>query len=75
MQGERLLPTRTPAGELLPLPQLPIEMDGRSFGIRRQPPHVGEGSRALLLGLGYRDDEIAALFADGIAVDGEKDAE
>jgi crotonobetainyl-CoA:carnitine CoA-transferase CaiB-like acyl-CoA transferase len=72
VQGGRLLPTRSPAGDLLSLPQLPIEMDGRSFGIRRQPPGIGEGSRALLLRLGYGAAEIAALFADGIAVDGEQ---
>lgn len=52
LAGERLLPTRGPSGQTIPLPQLPIAMNGRSFGIRRQPSQPGETDADVLRWLG-----------------------
>ena len=48
------------------LPALPIEMNGRRTTLRRDPPRIGEHSRAILLAAGFGEDEIAALAADGV---------
>ena len=68
LAGERLLPTRSPEDEMIPLPQLPMAMDGRSFGLRSQPSKLGENGAEVLHWLGYRTDEIAALVRDGVTV-------
>jgi crotonobetainyl-CoA:carnitine CoA-transferase CaiB-like acyl-CoA transferase len=68
LAGERLLPTRGPGGETIPLPQLPIAMNGRSFGIRSQPPKLGENAGTVLQRLGYAEPEIAQLARDGVTV-------
>jgi crotonobetainyl-CoA:carnitine CoA-transferase CaiB-like acyl-CoA transferase len=68
LAGERLLPTRGPSDETIPLPQLPIAMNGRSFGIRSQPSKLGENAGAVLEQLGYAGDEIAQLARDGVTV-------
>jgi crotonobetainyl-CoA:carnitine CoA-transferase CaiB-like acyl-CoA transferase len=44
-------------------PLAPFTLGGAQPGIRLQPPAVGEHTDALLRGVGYRDDEIAALKA------------
>jgi len=66
--GGRLLPTRSPAGDMIPLPQLPIVMNGRSFGMRRQPSKIGENATEVLHWLGYNPAEISALVRDGVTV-------
>jgi crotonobetainyl-CoA:carnitine CoA-transferase CaiB-like acyl-CoA transferase len=48
------------------VPILPIEMDGRRFGTRRDVPKVGEHTRELLAGLGYEEDAIRGLFARNV---------
>ncbi|QKH39132.1 CoA transferase [Achromobacter pestifer] len=45
------------------VPLAPFTLGGAQPGIRLQPPAVGEHTDALLRGVGYRDDEIAALKA------------
>lgn len=44
---------------------LPFEMDGQRFGTRLDVPSLGSHSRALLAQLGYAEDEIVRLEADG----------
>ena len=44
---------------------LPLEMDGRRFGARGSPPCVGDDTAALLAELGYSDDAVRALAANG----------
>ena len=66
LAGGRLLPTRGPGDQMIPLPQLPIEMDGRSFGVREQPSRPGETGADVLRWLGYGDAEIAAFVRDGV---------
>jgi len=43
-------------------------MDGHRFGVRHQPPHVGENSREILAGLGYAAQEIDNLIANRAVV-------
>ena len=48
------------------LPLLPLALDGQRLPLRHAPPSVGEHGPALLRELGYGEDEIARLRADGI---------
>jgi crotonobetainyl-CoA:carnitine CoA-transferase CaiB-like acyl-CoA transferase len=59
------LPTRMPTGTTVGLPPLPIAFDDESLGLRLQPPQAGEHTDAILGGLGYSPDRIAALRASG----------
>ena len=56
-----LTPITLPDGRKTKVPNLPIEMDGMRFGTRLDLPRVGEHTRELLTGLGYAEDEVAAL--------------
>jgi crotonobetainyl-CoA:carnitine CoA-transferase CaiB-like acyl-CoA transferase len=68
LEGGRLLPTRSPSDEMIPLPQLPMAMDGRSFDMRSQPSKPGENGADVLQWLGYRSEEIADFVRDGITI-------
>jgi crotonobetainyl-CoA:carnitine CoA-transferase CaiB-like acyl-CoA transferase len=59
------LPVRMPTGTTTGLPPLPIAFDDESPPLRLQPPGVGEHTDAVLAGLGYSPDRIAALRASG----------
>jgi crotonobetainyl-CoA:carnitine CoA-transferase CaiB-like acyl-CoA transferase len=45
---------------------LPLAIDGRRSPIRQGPPALGEHTRAVLGEIGYDDDAIDALVADGV---------
>ena len=47
---------------------LPLAMDGQRLPVRQGPPGVGQHTRAVLAGLGYADEEVAALAADGVVM-------
>ena len=53
-------------GKKTKVPVLPIEMDGQRFGTRLDVPKIGEHTREVLAGLGYRDDQINALIDGGL---------
>lgn len=55
-----------PDGRAMPVPALPLEMDGRRFGRRRDLPRVGEHSAEILAALGYAPEEIAAMAKEGV---------
>ncbi|NRT55438.1 CaiB/BaiF CoA transferase family protein [Sphaerotilus uruguayifluvii] len=48
------------------LPLLPLALDGQRLPLRHAPPSIGEHGQALLRELGYGEDEIARLRAEGI---------
>jgi crotonobetainyl-CoA:carnitine CoA-transferase CaiB-like acyl-CoA transferase len=52
------------------LPALPVEMDGRRTVLSRDPPRVGQHTRAILLAAGLGEDAIARLARDGVIADG-----
>ncbi|MBC9177024.1 CaiB/BaiF CoA transferase family protein [Pseudoroseomonas ludipueritiae] len=58
-------PGGVPAQPAAGLPGLPISLDGRRMGIRRQPPRSGEHSADIAREAGLSDAEIAAMVADG----------
>jgi crotonobetainyl-CoA:carnitine CoA-transferase CaiB-like acyl-CoA transferase len=55
-----------PAIPDLRLAALPVSLDGERCLHRSAPPAVGEHSAEILRQAGYRDDEIAALAAEGV---------
>jgi len=55
--------TRVDRDRSVKVPALPMEFDGRRLPKRSDPPAVGEGSRELLLGLGYDEKQVDALAA------------
>ncbi|WP_447919575.1 CaiB/BaiF CoA transferase family protein [Achromobacter aegrifaciens] len=56
-----LAPVTLDDGREALVPLAPFTLGGAQPGIRLQPPAVGEHTDALLRGVGYCDDEIAAL--------------
>jgi len=53
-------------GEALGLPALPVEMNHRKFGLRRDLPDAGEDSSDVLRGLGYTEEEIRSMLEAGV---------
>ena len=55
-----------PNGQATRLPALPIEMDGRRFGLRSGLPGVGQHNRERLLSGGLSPAEVDELVAAGV---------
>ncbi len=51
------------AGQTAKTTLFPFTMDGQRLGVRLQPPHVGEHTRELLMGLGYDNAQIDDLYS------------
>ena len=62
-----LLPTDLPDGRQAGLPALPLEMNDRRFGLRRQPPGPGQHTLEILAELGHGEPAIQEYLAAGIA--------
>ena len=67
-QAGALLETVLPDGRTTKLPKLPLQMDGKSFGLYREPPRLGQGGSEFLQSLGLSADEIAELAEAGVIV-------
>ena len=65
-QSGGLLETTLPDGRKTKLPRIPLRMNGYDFGLRNDPPPLGEGSEELLLSLGLEPSRIEALRNEGI---------
>jgi crotonobetainyl-CoA:carnitine CoA-transferase CaiB-like acyl-CoA transferase len=59
------LPDGDKAGQTVKTTLLPITMGGKRLPVRLQPPRFAANTHELLAGLGYRDEEMAALRAAG----------
>ena len=53
-------------GRIMPIPALPLEMDGERFGKRFDIPRAGEHSATIAAELGCTEDEIRALVEEGV---------
>jgi crotonobetainyl-CoA:carnitine CoA-transferase CaiB-like acyl-CoA transferase len=65
-QGLGLLESVLPTGVKTKLPRTPIEMKSCDFGLRRDPPSIGEHTAELLEEIGYSKEEIAGLAGQDI---------
>ena len=63
-----LLSVVLPGGKSTKLPALPIEMDERRMGLRRDPPAVGQGGAEALLAAGLSEAEVHALVDQGVLI-------
>lgn len=61
-----LLPVTMPDGAAVPLPALPLALDGERPGLRHDIPTIGGDGRDVLAEIGYTDEQIAALERDGV---------
>ena len=61
-----LIPVTTPDGQTVPLPALPLALGRDRPGLRHDLPTIGGDGRDVLRDLGYDDDAIAALEAEGV---------
>jgi len=68
---ERLLELTLPNGTPTRLPALLLNMNGHGFGVRKDLPREGQHSREILDEIGYTEEQIDALAADGILRIGE----
>ena len=62
---------KLPGGIMAKTPRLPLEMAGRSFSVREDPPAIGQHSRQILAGAGLTEREIEDLFAAGHVLETE----
>jgi crotonobetainyl-CoA:carnitine CoA-transferase CaiB-like acyl-CoA transferase len=63
-----LLATTLPGGVETRLPRLPIFLNQEGFGLRSDPPAVGQDSLKVLRAAGYDEQTIADLVAQGVVV-------
>ena len=45
--------------------KIPVRIGSYDFGLRNNPPEIGEGSRQLLKRCGFSDDEVEGLKRKG----------
>jgi crotonobetainyl-CoA:carnitine CoA-transferase CaiB-like acyl-CoA transferase len=61
-----MTPVTLANGRQLPLPALPVEFDGQRPGLRLDLPRIGEHSDSIAESLGYSQDQIDTMLAEGI---------
>jgi len=67
-QSHSLVETKIPGGIITKLPKIPLRIGSHDFGLRNNPPEIGEGSRQLLKGCGFSDEEVERLKRKGVIV-------
>jgi len=67
-QSGALVDTVLPDGRSARLPKLPLQMRDQGFGLRNEPPAVGEGSTAFLRDIGLSEEEITELLEQQVIV-------
>ncbi|MBW1979999.1 MAG: CoA transferase [Deltaproteobacteria bacterium] len=63
-----LLQTNLPGGRTAKLPKIPLRIGKYDFGLRSDPPDVGQGSLDLLRSLGISEEEINRMKVNGSVV-------
>jgi crotonobetainyl-CoA:carnitine CoA-transferase CaiB-like acyl-CoA transferase len=71
-KGGSLLETTLPGGIKTKLPRIPIRIGSYDFGLRNDPPEVGQDCQELLESIGLLPDEIAELKREKIVVSSVK---
>jgi len=64
--GEKLLELELPDGRRTALPALPMNLDGHGFGLRRDPPQIGQHSQEVLLEAGFSQEQVQALHEEAV---------
>ncbi len=55
-----------PGGGKTKLPRIPLRVGSHDFGLRSNPPAMGEGTRELLKLMGLTDPEMEQLKKEGV---------
>ncbi|MCU0691636.1 MAG: CoA transferase [Polyangiaceae bacterium] len=66
--GPGMLQTRLPGGDTVKLPRLPLCMEDVDLGLYRQPPVIGNDTRAILQDLGLHASQIDELVRQKVVV-------
>ncbi len=74
VQSGGLVDVALPDGQRVRLPRLPIAIHHVRYGLRRDPPAIGEDTAAILQSLGFDEEEIRRLHQAQIVVDGRRPA-
>lgn len=67
-EGGGLVETTLPGGVRTKLPRIPLRVGSYDFGLRNDPPEVGQDGRELLKSIGLSDGEIDQLQREQIVV-------
>ena len=67
-QSGSLVETKLPGGIIAKLPKIPLRIGSHDFGLRNNPPEIGEGSRQLLKACGFSDEEVERLKRKGVVI-------
>jgi len=65
-EGQSLVETTFPGGKKVKLPKIPLRVNSYDFGLRCDPPDIGQGSLEILKSIGVTDEEIDELNTAGI---------
>jgi crotonobetainyl-CoA:carnitine CoA-transferase CaiB-like acyl-CoA transferase len=72
--SEGLVTTALPGGGIAKLPKIPLRLNHKSFGLRRNPPGIGEGSLEIYQRIGLSAADIALLLQEEVIQLGEEES-
>jgi crotonobetainyl-CoA:carnitine CoA-transferase CaiB-like acyl-CoA transferase len=67
-EGGGLVEISLPGGSRTKLPRIPVRLGSHDFGLRLNPPAVGEGTRELLKSINISEEEIEQLKKEGVLI-------